>query len=307
MDGYTLLDDLRETLGEATTGSWLNNHVGYTHLYNASCEINVRNAFHTSSQPITTVASTSEYALNPDFMGLYLKDPEGRIYVKYYDGSNYTFINHAAYETIYYDNQTGSVSIPDRFTIKPKTTAVANVTGTASANGVATNGEATLTDTSSATKFSTIAAGDLVHNTTQGYHGIVIYKTSDTALVTAIFDSTGTAQSWTSADAYIIVPQGRFSLIVDPPSSTAAHTITVPYIKKPDPVFSPYRSYPFPMECKRDLVEYAAAQYRLRDRDEQSAGTHLKMYERNLGMTGGTTAKSLNRGGFTMQLKRKVR
>lgn len=306
MDGYTLLYELREALNESSTGSWLNNHLGFTFLYEAACEINARHAFLTGSQTVTTVASTSEYHLDPAFMGLYMRDPDGNYFTKYYDTSNYTFINHESYERIYYDNQTTDVSIPDRFSIKPQTTAVSNVTGTASAIGTvsSTTGEATLTDTSSATKFANVEAGDLVHNTTTDYHGIVIAVTSDTALVTAIFNSTGTAQSWASSDAYVIVPQGRFSLILDPPSLTAGHSVYVPYIKKPTPVYGYYRSYPFPVECKRDLISYAAARYKLRDRDEQSASTHLKMYERNLGITGGITKASMNRGGFKVNFKK---
>jgi hypothetical protein len=304
MDGATLLRELEQALNESSTSAWVNDQLSYTYLYEAAVELNARMAFLTSSQDITTTASTSEYNLNPDFLGLYMRDSEREYFLRYYDGSAYSSIYHRRYEDIFFDNNTTTQSIPDCFSIKPATTAVSNVTGLATINGTVSNGEAILTDTTPSTQFSTIASGDLVHNTTSDYHGIVIAKTSSTALVTAIFNTTGTAQSWTAGDAYVVVPQGRFGLIVDPPNSTASHTITVPYIKKPDPVFAPYRSYPFPIECKRDLVEYAASRYKYRDRDPNFGDAFFKYFARTSGITSYGVKRSLNRGTFTMHMRK---
>ena len=305
MDGWTLLFDLREALHERSDSDWLNDQISYTYLYEAAAELNSRIASITSTQSITTIAETSEYRLNPDFMGLYLRDGENRFYVKLNDGTNDFFITHKSYEDVIYDNLTTSQTIPDWFTIKAATTQLSNVTGTASADGTVSSGEATLTDTSSSTKFSNISAGDWVHNTTSGYHGIVLEKTSGTVLATAIFDSVGTASSWTASDSYVVVPQPRYSIVFEPPTSTAAYTVTVFYLKKPDPVFAPYRSYKFPVETKRELVQYAAGRYKYRDRDLQTGNAMFQFSDRSAMVTSGIVKVSTNRGGFKMNLKGK--
>jgi hypothetical protein len=305
MDGWTLLFELRESLNESSSSTYLNDQVSYGHLYSAAQKINLATAAITSSQTITTTATTSEYGLNPDYMGLYLMDLNKELFVKYNDLIDDYFVTFQPYEEVYYQNNSDDKSIPDRFTIKDVTTAVANVTGNASAGGALVNGEATLTDASIATKFATIAAGDLVHNTTSAYHGIVISKTSSTALVTAMFDENGDAKAWDLADAYIVVPQGRFALVVDPPSLTSLHTITVPYIKKPSPVFSPYRSYSFPLECKDAMVEYAAFKYKYRDREPSFGDKFYQWFDKEVKDISKQTRHSLNRGGFTMNMKGK--
>lgn len=305
MDGWNLLFDLREALHERSDSDWLNDQSSYTYLYEAAIEINLRNVLITSSQSITTVAETAEYNLNPDFMGLHLKDRDNCLYVKVYDGTNYHFITNKAYEDIYYDNLTSSQAIPDYFTIKHATTQVSNVTGTTSAAGTTSNGEATLTDTSLSTKFSTISVGDLVHNTTDSSHGVIIEKTSNTALVCAMFNSSGDAASFELSDAYVIVPQPRYSIVFEPPLSTASYTIYVPYIQKPVPVFSPYRSYKFPLECKRDIVEYASARYKYRDRDPNFGNAFFQYFDRGVKLTGGTNKKAVNNNTFKMNLKKR--
>jgi hypothetical protein len=143
----------------------------------------------------------------------------------------------------------------------------------------------------------------LVHNTTSDYHGVVIAKTSNTALVTAAFDEDGTAHAWAASDAYVIVPQGRFALIVDPPTLTAGETITVEHIKKPTPVYSPYRSYPFPTNCASEMVSYAAFRYKYRDREPSFGDKFAGWFDRSLRQTGRTVRGALNRGGFSMNMK----
>lgn len=307
MDGWTILKLIREALSESSNSNYVNDQLSYQLAHDAAKEINARTASITSSQTITTVSDQAEYNLNPDFQGLYLSNDDGDLFVKYYDGTSYTFLTTKPYAEVVYDNQATSVTIPDYVAIKHATTEVPNVTGTASANGNVVNGEATLTDTSSVTKFAIVSVGDAVHNTTDDTHGIVISKTSSTALITAIFSDDGTAQSWGSSDAYILVPQGRFSLIFDPPPSISGHIITVPYIKAPTPVFSPYRSYPFPVECYRDISMYAAALYKYRDKDPTLAAAYLQQAVRSLGLTGATVKKATDRNRFSMKLRGKRR
>jgi hypothetical protein len=303
LDGWTLLEDLQEQLNEPSSSTFLNDRVSYGYLYDAARQINERLAVITSTQTITTIASTFEYNLNPDFMGLFMKDSDGKLFVKYTNSSSAdTFITHQPYDELYYGKTTTDGPIPYRFSVK-ESTAVSNITGTASAIGTVAQGEATLTDTSSTTKFSTVTAGDSIHNTTQDYHGIVIAKTSNTALVTAIFNSSGTAMSWANADAYIIIPQGRFKLVIDPPSLTASETITVPYIQKPAPVYSPYRAYPFPESCHGAFIEYASFKYKYRDRDPNYGDKFFAWFDKEVRTSGSIIKKSENRGGFTMNMK----
>jgi hypothetical protein len=292
-------------LHERSYSDWLNDQSSYTYLYGGAVEINSRNALITSVQSITTSASIAEYNLNPDFTSLYLKDKDGKYFVKVYDGTNYFFVNHKAYEEVYYNNLTSSQTMPDSFTIKPATTQDSNITGTASSAGTASNGEATLTDTSSSTKFSTISVGDTVHNTTDSSHGIVIEKTSNTALICAMFSSTGSSASFESSDAYVIVPQPRYSMVFEPAFSTSGYVVAVPYIQKPTPVFSPYRSYKFPMECKRELVDYAATLYKYRDRDPNFGNAFFQFYDRGTKLNGGMNKKAINSNTFKMNLMKR--
>jgi hypothetical protein len=305
MDGWTLLHDLRESLNERSDSDWLNDHASYLYLYEAAMELNARTASITTYQDITTVADTAEYRLNPDFMGFHMTDREGRYYIRFYDNTSYYFINHKEYDEVVYDNLTDSQDIPNYFSIKPATTQISNVTGTASADGSSSNGEATLTDTSASDQFEDVEVGDLVHNTTDTSHGIVLAITSDTALVTAIFDSNGDAASWEEDDAYVIVPQPRHSIILEPESETAGYTIRVYYIQKPPPVFSPYRSYKFPTDCRRELVQYALGRYKYRDRDPEFGNAFYQFSDRSARVTGGVVGKSRNRGGFKMNLRKR--
>ncbi|MDD5722709.1 MAG: hypothetical protein PHY29_03090 [Syntrophales bacterium] len=304
MDGWTALWQLRETIGEGSSSDYLNDQLSYTLLFEAAKELNRRTASIVSSQTITIVAEQAEYNLNPDFGGLYLKTTDGEPFVKYNDGTNDTFITMKPYAEVIYDNQTESVTIPDFFSIRHATTQVSNVTGTATADGTVSNGEATLTDTASSTRFANVSSGDAVHNTTGSEHGIVISKTSNTALVTAIFDSNGDAQSWSSGDAYVIVPQPRMSIVFDPPPSTSSHTVTIEYIKNPEPVFSPYRSYTFPYE-NGELIRYAAGMYKMRDKDATFAAAFTQQADRGVKLTGGTVRKVTDRNTWTMNLKKR--
>jgi hypothetical protein len=77
----------------------------------------------------------------------------------------------------------------------------------------------------------------------------------------------GSLNYWTSGDAYIIFPQARYQFILDPPPSTSGHTVTLTYISKPVPVYSPYRAYNLPTEYIEPVVSYAAWKYKYRDRE----------------------------------------
>jgi hypothetical protein len=187
------------------------------------------------------------------------------------------------------------VSIPSDFTIKDLDP-LTRYTGTTTLAGDISNGECTLTDTLAT--FTNVYPGDIVHNTTDGSHGVVIVKTSNTALVTCLFG--GTNNEWTLADAYIIVPKRRYKLIVDPPSLTSGHTITVPYVPKPTPVYSLYRSYNLPSEI--DLASYAAWLYRYKDREPNFGDTFYKVWDASVRRAAHNDADATRKKGFRVNL-----
>jgi hypothetical protein len=216
----------------------------------------------TGSQTVTTVDGTNAYTLDENFMGLYIKNTDGEFVLKLYDGTDYYWLKRTEYINQYYLNNTDEQAIPDTFSITDASLA-SRITGTATSAGTSTNGECTLTD--STAPFTNVSVGDLVHNTTDGSHGVVVAITSTSAVVTALFE--GTNDDWTNADAYIITPRGRYQIILDPTPSTSGYSLYVPYIKKPTPVYSPYRSYDFPEEYRFVMVKYAAWLYKNRDRE----------------------------------------
>jgi hypothetical protein len=278
MDGYSLTYELAKILRESTTTSLIwDDRTSYDYLYEAACELTRRTNSLTSTQTITTVASTSEYLLNADYLCLYLrnKEDENQFYIKYNDGTNDWFINWRDYSAIIHGNLTSTQAIPDSFTVTDYQTMTAPITGTATSSGASSNGECTLTD--STAPFTNASVGDEVHNTTDGSHGIVISKTSTSALVTCMFG--GTNNEWTSADAYLVVPQGRMILKLNPPPSTSGHTITFYYLQRPTPVYSPYKNYRFNSSFKPALVCYAAWKYKYRDDTPNYGDAWYKYFE----------------------------
>ena len=260
MDGTDLLRRLRQLLNEDSDSGWLDKQSSYDFLFEAAVEYVDRTACLRGTQEITTVADDEAYNLNPDFLKLYLRNKGNNYYIKINDGSNDYFSTFKDYEDIYYENNSTSVAIPSHFTIIDAALP-SEVSGTATSAGAASEGKCTLTD--SAADFTDVEAGAVVNNTTDGSNGIVLSKTSTTALVTALFD--GTDNDWDSSDAYVIQPQGRQQIILDPPPSTANYTIYVPYVRRPAPVYSDYGAYRFANPSH--LVKYAFWLYKYRDRE----------------------------------------
>lgn len=264
LDGKTLFIKLRNLLQESSDSTFLGDRTSYDYLYSAVEETLKRTYAHTTQQVITTVASQTAYNLNPDFLQLYMRDTMNNLMVKYNNGSADYWPVFATYEHQFLSNQTTPIAIPYTFTIK-EGSAATRLSGTTTSIGSASNGECTLAD-STASFTSTVTSGDIVHNVTDDSSGIVISVTSGTALLTSLFD--GTDNHWGSGDSYIISPRRRFQLILDPPPSTAGHTITVPYIQRPTPVYSPYRSYNLSSSDYEDaIVNYAAWLYKYQDRE----------------------------------------
>lgn len=296
MDGYTLLYKLRHVLNESSTSSFLDEYTSYHYLNEAAVELAIRTKLLTATQEITTVADQSAYDLNSDYMGLSAKNSENRFFAKLNDGTNDRFIFWKDYNEILYSNQTTSVAIPSSFTIRDDPTLADRATGTATSAGAATGGESTLTD--SAADFTDVNAGDVVHNTTDGSTGMVLSKTSTTALVTALFN--GTDDDWTSSDAYVIQPSGRMQVVLDPPPSTAGYTLTMYYTKRPGPLYSDYGVFKFPPHLADALVKYAVWLYKYRDREPDTADTLFQYWDRQVGVYGSQMRSATNKRLLTV-------
>jgi len=276
MDGKTLTEGLAQLLLEdSSTSSFLDSKTSYDAIYNAAVEFCRRTQIYKSSQTITTVADQAAYDLNPDFLSLYLKNDRNEFALKLYDGSAYNWIKFRDYDGIYLANETESVALPYNFAIRTKETLYTTLTGTATSAGALSNGEATLTD--SAAPFTDVKVGDFVHNTTDGAHGIVISVTSTSALVTAMFG--GTENDWDSSDAYIVMSQGRKQLYLDPPPSTAGYSVYIPYVQKPEPVYSLYRAYRLDRQYQMAIIMYAAWLYKMRDGKADYANRYYQYFD----------------------------
>lgn len=286
MDGKDLLRRLRELLNEDSDSSWLDTQTSYDFLYEAAKSLVDRTGCLRTTQSITTVADDDEYDLAPDFLRLYLRN-DGDYYIKFYDGSNNTFPTWVDYGEIVHQDTPTSVAIPSHFTIIDVADQ-SQATGTTTSAGASSGGECTLTDT--AASFTDVNAGAIVHNTTDGSDGVVLSKTSSTVLVTALFG--GTDNDWSSGDSYVIQPQSRYQLFLDPPPSTAGYTITVYYLQRPAPVYSDYGIYRFPSQYTEPLVKYAFWLYKYRDKQPDMGDAMYRFWERHVG----EAAYSINRG-----------
>lgn len=283
MDGQELKYRVQLALDEETGAGLLDEKTVYDYLNEGALEVARYTNALTKTQSITTVADQTGYTLNADYEKLYLRDKYNRFFIKYNDGTSDTFLKWAPYEDIIYQNDTTSVSIPSRFSITDDPTLDSQVSGTVTSAGAidANSGEATLTD--SAADFSDVSAGDIVHNTTDSSSGVVVSKTSSTVLVTALFPDDPSAtvdKDWDSSDAYVIQPQGRFRLVLDPPPSTAGHTITFYYVNKPAPVYSAFKTFRYPQHLNLATIKYAAWLIKYRDR-EPNFGDRLYVMANN--------------------------
>lgn len=292
MDGKSLTNGLADVLNETVSSSdFLSSRASYDFIYEAALEFCRRTRALTSTQTITTVADQASYDINPDFLMLYLRDNENRYVVKYNDGTNDYFIPFRPYEAVSYANQTTSTLIPSYFSILDNQTLTTRITGSATSSGALSNGETTLND--SGAPFASVEVGDDIHNTTDGSDGIVLTVTSTSALVTALFG--GTDNDWDSSDAYVIVPQGRKKLYLDPPPSTAGHTITFLYIQKPEPVYSPYMTYRFDRQYQPALIKYAAWLYKYKDSEPNFGDSWYRYWDQQCRMASRTEHKSFDK------------
>ena len=301
MDGYTILTQLRQAIGESETSTWPNAKLSYECLYRAAVASADRSGILTGLEVITTVADQAAYRLNVNYLRLYLMTDQNQHYIKYDDGTSHFFLYFENLTSIVSNDASSSVLIPQRFSIKDSDQ-ITQVTGLATSTGSLTNtytlfgeslGKTTLTSTS--TSFDSVRIGDIVHNTTDDSHGVVIGLVDTHNVVCALFE--GTNNYFTSGDAFIINPQMRYEIYLDPPPSTSGHTFTVWYIKKPNPVYSAYERYDFPDDFN-GLVSRAAWEYKYRDREPNYGDRYYTGWDMGMKRLGKATNRAKQRKGF---------
>jgi len=295
MDGADLTRRLEQLMNEEVDSDWLDPRSTYDYLYEAAVTFVDRTHCLKSTQTITTVADQAAYNLNPDFLKLYLRNNSEELIIKYGDND---FLSWKDYEDIIYANETDSVSTPSHFSIID-TSLSSQETGTATSAGAATGGLSTLTD--SAADFTNVNAGSVVHNTTDGSSGVVISKTSGTVLTTALFG--GTADDWSSSDAYIIQPQGRYQLVFNAPPSSSGDSVTVYYIQRPDPVYHDYGVYRFPNQYASALVKYAFWLYRYRDKEPNTGDSMYRFWDLEVRRYGSSINKAIRPNNVKVSFK----
>jgi hypothetical protein len=101
----------------------------------------------------------------------------------------------------------------------------------------------------------------------------------------------------------VIQPQARFDLLFDPPLSTASHAVTVYYLQRPVPVFHNYGAYRFSVNYADALIAYAAAKYKLADKEPDYFSTFKKEWYNRLGEINKSAGTTFNRGGFKMSMR----
>jgi len=234
--------------------------------------------WNTTDDTYTTVSAyvdDGELTLTEDIMA------DTETYIIYQSDS---FLTWRDYEDTIYANKItadNAVDIPDHFTIRDKQSLSSQITGTATSDGSKAGGECILTDTEGLfTTTDYVSPGDIIHNTKDVSDGVVLSITSATVLVCALFG--GTDNELDKDDTYVIQPQGRLELILDPPPDDASDTVRVWYIERPEPVFSDYGVYRFQQKAMEAIIQYAAAKYKYRDDDIKFAEEFLVNWDMNL-------------------------
>lgn len=270
MDGKDLKRRLAHMLDEDTDSSWLDERSSYDHLYEAAVEWVDRTGCLTATQTITTSVDEDEYALETDFLRLAVRDSNEDFIIRLSDGTTTVNLEQCRYDEIFSANQTASVGWPSSFAVRDRDE-IDVITGTASTAGDDSGGKSLLR---TVTDISNVGPGDTVHNTTDGSDGVVISVPSSTTAYVALFG--GTDNEWDSGDSFIVRPGARYEIVLSQPIEDAK-TLTVQYVKTPNPVYTDYDVYRFPKQYATALVKYAFWAYKYRDK-ERSLGDAMYQY-----------------------------
>ncbi len=306
-DGREMTRRLKLDLRESDNSAFINTYLSYRYINEAASNYVMRTNSVRTTQSITTVADQAEYSLAPDHLSIYVQQG-GKRYIKYNDGSTNFFPEFIDHEEIVHRSSSASTAIPSQFTVIDHPTLGSIITGTTTSAGAVTRGECTLADSGGG--FSGNASvGDMVHNETDidsnsnGSYGVVVAITSDTALLVALFG--GGDADWTSGDSYVIVPQGRLQLILDPPPTTAGHTITVYYNARPTPVFAPFRTFRIQSQFIPEILRDAKAMYELRAGDYQKGGADKQLAQAGILNANLNYNKTFGREGYGVNLRKR--
>ncbi len=290
MDGLEIERRVEDFLDEDEAGTWLNTRTTYDYAWEGAKRFVARTECLTSYQDITTVADQVNYVLDAKYLKLYLKDRQNRYYARYKEATSaaYSFLTYKDYDKIIYANQAQlvtdaiqeGVDVPSNFSIRDKQTLNSQISDTADNDGgSAVGGVATLTMNTAV--FTDVSPGDIIHNTTDSSDGIVLTTEATFKILTIAFFG-GDDNEIDANDAFIIQPQGRFELILDPPPDDASDTVRVWYVEIPAPVYSDYGTYRFRQHNIEHIVEYAAAKYKYRDNEPGFAKEFLGVWDRKV-------------------------
>ena len=296
MIGLDFQSRINQLLAESNS-TWIDLKSSFDYVYEAAKDFSKETKSHHATQTITTVASQAEYNINPDFLELITTDESNFGVIKYSDGTNTNWLNWESYsDYLQNDNPAGT---PTSFCITDASV-IDRITGTATSAGTQVGGESTLTD--SAQDFTSLFAGDSIINVTQNYFGIVL---SASTMKTAMFDLTvrgGAYADWSNNDSYVIQPEPRYKLILDPAPLVTGQTVTLSYYAKPLPVYSDYGTYPFATGYEEALIKYATFLYKYRDSKQNMGDPLYLFYEKTMRKGKHTNRKAQGAVGFRVNL-----
>lgn len=198
-----------------------------------------------SDAVIATVADQQAYDLPPDFKAPSIRQQYGQLrrkvaVAKYdYDG-NTAWVPMRSYEVVFRCNRTDNRQVPGCFAVRSAVAAKPSLTGSVTADGPVVAGEATLTD-ATADFTASVSPRDVVINTTRNSSGVVLEVTDGQHIQCAMFPEG--INSWRTGDGYRIQPEARPQVYLDAPSAVSGHTLTLPYIAQPAPVYADNRSW----------------------------------------------------------------
>ena len=300
MDGKAILRKLRELLNEDSTSDYMDDRTSYEYVYQAAIEFVDRTDSLTTTQTITTVADQQAYTLNADYLKMYLKNKDNNFYLKYNDGTADQMLVFKDKEDIIFQNSTASTTIPAGWYIEDDPNLDSASTG---ANATTSTGLGGKSFVAHASAFADVSAGDNIHNITDASDGYILTEDASTKLGTALFG--GTNDYWTAADDFIVQPQGRSRIVMTPPPSTSAHTITFYYVQRPAPVFNDYGMYRFPTQHMTAIIFYAAWLYKYRDRAPGFGDRYFQFWENTVAKASRSHNQSYNKRGWKMNLRKR--
>lgn len=300
-DGSEMIRMLRESMLESSNTNFLTDYVSYRYINEAASNWVFRTNSLKATQNINTVADQAEYTLAADHLNIYT-EINGERFIQYNNGSTNSFPKWKNYSEIVHKSTNPSTTVPGRFSVIDHPDLGDIISGTTTSAGTSTRGESTLTD-SGGGFLGNVSVGDVVQDTSQNTFGIVISVISDTALLTALFSNSASDQGWTNGDSYIIVPQGRLQLHLDPPPTTASHTLTIYYTARPIPVFSSNRIFRIQSQYIPQIIRDAKALYEFRGGDYQTGSADKQLADRGTAVGNIRYDKGFGRKGYKVRLR----